>query len=337
MRDKKGFDKFSFKKGKTKKKMKPKIKPIVTLLFGSHLYKLNTSESDIDLKAIYLPTSNDIIMGKVIPTFNFSSNDKTLAGEEDYEIYSLCKFLKMAKNGDTVALDMLHSTPSVNLESSEIWEYLVANRTKFYSKNMNSFMGYLKKQFLIYGEKGSKLIELENVVSILEKVDTSQTISDCIELLPNGKYIHFSEENSLKFYMVNDKLIQTNLTLEHIKESATRCIRKYGKRAHAAKLNNGSDWKSISHALRVAQQLLEIYKYGDYSYPLQNNDYLAKVKAGLIPYEDVIGSFDNVLKEVYEAADNSDLPDYADTSFIDKYLYDVYLNIILNDNGNRGY
>jgi len=36
---------------------------VVELLFGSHLYGLNTPESDKDYKGIVLPTAEDILLG----------------------------------------------------------------------------------------------------------------------------------------------------------------------------------------------------------------------------------------------------------------------------------
>jgi len=45
-------------------------------VFGSHLYGLNTKNSDRDIKGIYLPTLNELLLGNYKPYINLDSNKK---------------------------------------------------------------------------------------------------------------------------------------------------------------------------------------------------------------------------------------------------------------------
>ena len=40
---------------------------------GSHLYGLDHAGSDIDLKAVYVPTMEEILMGNAINTYNWKN------------------------------------------------------------------------------------------------------------------------------------------------------------------------------------------------------------------------------------------------------------------------
>ena len=138
-------------------------------IFGSHLYQLDSPDSDTDYKAIYLPEYRDIILGRDRKNITMSTggNDsKNSADDEDFEIFSLKEFIKLACSGQTVAIDYLHVTDPII--TSPIHQYLDDNRKMFYSKNMKAFMGYVKKQAHRYSIKGSKLDSLEKLIVMLE-------------------------------------------------------------------------------------------------------------------------------------------------------------------------
>ena len=120
------------------------METIVKMVFGSHLYGLNTPTSDEDFKGIFMPTKNDIFLGRIPKTIDQSTNktnQKNSKDDIDIEYYSLHYFIKLACMGETVALDMLHAPKNMIVESSEIWGEIVENRHKFYTKNLKSFIG----------------------------------------------------------------------------------------------------------------------------------------------------------------------------------------------------
>jgi predicted nucleotidyltransferase len=94
------------------------MRKIVQCRFGSHLYGTNTPLSDIDIKSVYIPSADDIVLQKVKGSISVKRNkligEKNFAGEIDEEIYSLQKFFQLVSEGQTVALDLLFS-------NSESW------------------------------------------------------------------------------------------------------------------------------------------------------------------------------------------------------------------------
>ena len=145
---------------------------IVKMRFGSHLYGTNTEDSDEDFKGIFMPIKEQIYLGRIPKCYSENTKiggGKNTSEDTDTEIYSLHYFLKLACEGQTVALDMLHATDDMILETSNIWKEIVAKKELFYTKNMQAFLGYAIKQAGKYSCKGSRLNNIEQVLNILKE------------------------------------------------------------------------------------------------------------------------------------------------------------------------
>lgn len=84
---------------------------ILEMKFGSHLYGTDTPESDLDFKAIYLPSAREIVLGNYKRTDNHSRKKKLCERNTKDDVYveilSLDQFLKLLTEGQTMALDIL--------------------------------------------------------------------------------------------------------------------------------------------------------------------------------------------------------------------------------------
>ena len=86
------------------------MRMIVKMKFGAHLYGTATPESDLDYKGIFLPTKDELLLGRVPKSRNYSTgkdNSRNTKNDVDTEMYSLHYFIKLACDGQTVAMDML--------------------------------------------------------------------------------------------------------------------------------------------------------------------------------------------------------------------------------------
>lgn len=116
---------------------------IVKMKFGAHLYGTATSDSDVDYKGIFLPSKDEVLLGRIPKSHSHSTGkhqSRNTKNDIDVEIYSLHYFVKHACDGQTVAMDMLHAPEDMILQSSNIWEAIIKNRHKFYTKNLKSFI-----------------------------------------------------------------------------------------------------------------------------------------------------------------------------------------------------
>src|SRR5689334_12740535 len=131
------------------------MKLVCKTVFGSNLYGTATPSSDTDVRGIFIPSKRDILLGRVPKT----NREQEAGKEDDYELYSLHHFVKLACEGQTVAFDILW-TPSKLVElgpAGGVWEELVQLRGKFLSKRMNAFIGYARGQAAKYSLKGERL------------------------------------------------------------------------------------------------------------------------------------------------------------------------------------
>ncbi|AKR15917.1 nucleotidyltransferase [Citrobacter phage IME-CF2] len=319
------------------------MKIVMETVFGSHLYGLNTPTSDKDYKGIFLPHPRDILLGKAPKTIDTSTGDKSsknTVDDIDRQLYSLPKFISLACDGDTVALDMLHADDSKLIANSEIWQYIRANRWRFYTTELTGLFGYVRKQAAKYGVKGSRLAALREVYDVLQATDNAHydenatslvntKVSDIADKLPTNEFcraiLHYSEKGGMQnFYEVLGRKFQYTITVAEMKKSVYKLWDEYGERARQAEANNGIDWKALSHALRGGLQLISIYKHGDIVYPLEESQLLKEVKAGTKPFSFVQEKLEEVMGEVERLAAVSTYPKEVDREFWDDFIERVY-------------
>ena len=303
---------------------------IVKMLFGSHLYGTSTENSDKDYKGIFIPSKQDCYLGNIPKSYsNSSGNDssKNTKDDIDEEIYSLQYFIKLACEGQTVAIDMLHCNDECLIETSDIWKELVVNRKKFYTKNLDAFIGYARKQASKYGIKGSRLNTVEEVLNFLKNRNEDK-ISDVWDKLPQVEHIHILDDpknKDIKFYQVCGKKFQSTAKIDYVIPILEKFLYEYGHRAQLAKENKGIDWKACSHALRAAYQVKSILLYNDLTFPLKESNIILDVKNGNVDYINEFSPLlETLMNEVEELTKISKLPEKVDKKFWNKFIIDVY-------------
>ena len=304
-----------------------KLNIIVKMKFGSHLYGTATPNSDLDYKGVFLPSKEEVLLNRVPKSYSNSTKkgneERNTSDDIDTEIYSLHYFLKLACEGQTVALDMLHAPNEMIIEKSEIWNSIVRYREKFYTKNLKAFIGYARKQAAKYGIKGSRLNAVAEVVQFLKKLNPEQKLSVTWKELPLGEHLYFIEPNpqGIRQYQVCGKIFQETTRVSHILPILERFYSEYGKRAQQAAENKGIDWKAVSHALRAAYQTKQLLTENTITFPLKNAEFLKKVKVGILDYTtQVVPVLESLMDEIEDHSQKSSLPTKPDRKFWDKYL-----------------
>ena len=166
--------------------------------FGSHLYGTDTPKSDLDYKGIFQASLEDIILKKD-KHVHYESTKKSSAGyrnspeDIDMEYKELREFLREAMAGQTYALDMIFSTPNLWQETSNEWDFIVKNRQKLLSKNVQPFLGYIRQQTAKYGLKGARLSELQRVLKYFEQKPEKELVGDHIEGLDLSEFVSICE------------------------------------------------------------------------------------------------------------------------------------------------
>lgn len=302
---------------------------IVKMVFGSHLYGTSTPESDKDFKGIFLPTREQILLGKIPKSINESTKNnnsaKNTSKDIDLEMYSLHYFIHLACEGETVALDMLHAPKEMIKETCPIWDEIVLNRQRFYTKNLKAFVGYARQQASKYGIKGSRLDDAQRVLEFLRHLVIREAHNKLFSLwddLPTGEHIfkYPPNENGERMYEVCGRKIGEKVTLQYAYETVKRFVDNYGERARKAAANEGIDWKAVSHAFRAAYQVKQILTENTITFPLKEAPTLLLIKQGKLDYQSVVNKLNDLISDVEELSEKNDLPEKVDRNFWNNFI-----------------
>lgn len=299
---------------------------LAKLQYGSSLYGTRIPTSDLDYRGVFLPTLRDCLLGTVKDTIN----DPT---EEDTQLFSLPYFLRLASQGQSIAIEMLAAPDHMHVISSPAWDRLRAERKRFYTRNMHSFLGFAKSQAVKYSSRAERLSEIEAILYVIDAMHPDafdlrlSQIWFALPESPNAKKT-VNERNSnadKRAYVVCGREIQATATVEHAYKTIKAIGDEFGQRVRNAK-DGLIDWKSLAHAFRVALQAREIVTTGDLKYPLADAEYLRDMRLGKVDFlsNKLDERLDTLINEVQALMDASSLPDRVDSAWTDQFVLDTY-------------
>ncbi len=299
---------------------------IVKMKFGAHLYGMATAQSDVDYKGVFLPSRREILLGRIPKCRSFTTGDdrsKNAAGDVDEDIYVLHHFIRLACDGQIVAMDMLHAPEDMLIVNTDVWRAVIKERHRFYTKRMGAFVEYARRQTAKYGIKGSRLDAAAAVLAVLKSEPPESKLRDIWDKLPRAEHCTDmdADPNGMRLYQVCGKCFQETVTVGHVMPILAKFYDDYGQRAKLAAENKDIDWKAVSHALRATIQTREILTRGGIHYPLQDAPYLKAVKEGRLDYlGEVAPRLESLMDEVQTLLGRAPLPESPDTGFWDDFI-----------------
>jgi hypothetical protein len=211
-----------------------------------------------------------------------------------------------------------------------------ANTSKFYNRNLHSFVGYCIGQSKLYNVRGERFRELHEFVEYFSNIDKEkhnlklEEVFDEIETIFASKlfkYIRFTKgaisrgNDAYKegmYVEVLGKKFRATVSVAYFAEKITSMEAQFGNRARAS--SKGVDWKALSHAVRVIDEVEELLDEGIITFPLLHREYIKSVKEGNEKLEEVMDYIDKKLDVVQEKLDTSDLPEKSDEVFIEALI-----------------
>ena len=285
-------------------------------IHGSWLYGLNHEGSDFDIKAIYAPSKEDLLLGKALKTYNKKCDELDI----EMEIKSLSSFLNSAASADTNCIDLLHTPDALVLKTSMLWEDIKRERKCIYSKNMKGMIGYIKTHSHKYTNKINRMEEMKDLLKEISFIDDNTKIQDTTipEQVDRLKYKYIKNvsvvsDHEQKYIEVVGKKYIVTWETKLLKDALKYEINRYGKRT-ADGSQKGLDGKSLSHAMRVLCELKEIILTKGLVFPLKDKEHLLNVKLGKVSYEEVMADIDSRYEECMELISKCDLPEQSDIS-----------------------
>lgn len=332
---------------------------ILEVKFGSHLYGTDTPKSDLDLKAIYLPTAREIVLGTYKEVDNQSRKKKPCERNNkddiDIEIFSLDRFLSELMDGQTWALDFLFAPKESYTEVTEYGSRLMGqifhNKEKLLTRNINAFVGYARRQAHKYGIKGTRMDALIRTCALLDTFGNYEKLSDhsdaiyalvkeceslvSLEKTPLVEVVMIPGPNKVDLMPhlhVCGRKMPFMSSVKVARECYHRILGEYGARAHMAHLDGGVDWKALSHAVRVNTEALELLRTGHITFPRPDKELLVKIKTNgdtnAMEPKEVFAMVEEGMVALTEAHEKSPLREEADREWANDFIYEVYSKIV---------
>ena len=321
------------------------MKEIIRMVHGSHLYGTNVETSDLDYKAVYIPSGKDILLQRVKPSIQYnSSNGRNQPGQEDLESMSTGQFLKLLCQGQTIALDMIFTPEDFwTMKPEPEWYAILNHREKFLSREVKAFVGYCRSQARKYAVKIERFRAIENAYLYfhnalhLQKKDPRTTVGEMenLEEIISSNYATQIEEITLRnrttipHLSICDTRVPLTASIREAYNIYSHKFNEYGKRVARSAHISDQDWKSMMHAVRVADEAEEFLTTGKIIFPRPNASFLKAIRSGKIPFEEVSELIEIGLSRVEDALESSPLPEKPDIDLADDLVCTFYKNQIV--------
>jgi hypothetical protein len=315
---------------------------IMRTVFGSNLYGTNTPTSDFDYKSVFIPSARDIVLQRAKGVVsNSTKTDNTIKNsveDIDDELFSLYKLMQMLNAGDMIATELLFVPQEKLLVTSPLWNSLVTNRHLLISKEIKGFKGYVSKQVSKYGVKGSRVAAVRLVLESFDACATQAKIGDYSDYWENlsktSEFINVvnipqpSGKSMLHLEVCGRKLPYTVSVKEGI-NVIQKLFDNYGARALQAENNEGVDWKSTAHAVRVCQQAIELLDTGVITFPRPNAQELVNIKTGQFTFKEISERLEKYLELIETKSAHTSLIDKIDPEYIEDIILHTYAKQVL--------
>jgi hypothetical protein len=312
------------------------MQTLFSCLGGSSLYGTAHSESDRDIKRIFLPDMNDLLLGRPIKNIMIKTNkvDGRKNGPEDVdqELIPIHTFARDLLGGQTYALELAWAVEYTGAEQVvhdlRFMNFCRQLRTKFMTSSVDAMSGYAMEQAKKYSFKGDRLNAVAATVELFFKFPAGDKIKSWAETFETEAEKLQAEHPGL--FEVTDydcngkgdmrrcvKVLETTLPYTggfgyHL-VTLKNMQKRYGARTRAAS-NSTADWKATMHAVRVIDEGIQLFTEGDLVFPYPDPAYVAhlhQIRRGELSREEVDAEIDYKFMELNGRKAVSTLPEYG--------------------------
>lgn len=279
------------------------VKILYACYVGSKLYgTFKENKSDLDVRFIFvhnkerylLKTDIDSIKENIVSKNKDGKNDENAV---DFDGWSIHNFFNLLKKGETNAIDLLFSTyneQNIIYQQKDFVKSLQNNKDKLINKNMKSFTGYAVGQIKKFGIKGQRYEELDSFVKYVQTIEKKDlSMNEYYEQVKehivknNYKYIKYefapaprgNKETVWEYLSVLGKLFSNNVSVSYVYERIEKLYSSFGNRTKTvAKTKTKTDFKALSHSLRIIKECKQLLKTKQITFPLEYSQEIKKIK-----------------------------------------------------------
>ena len=156
--------------------LKKEFDIVAAVVTGSHLFKLDTPKSDVDLLIVYKPPLYDVLMGSTFKKGKLDGKFVKAPGAIEVNLVSLPDFLHRLVNGDIASVEALFGD---NLHATNCWDEIVKLRSRAITKNLiQKCFGYARNCIHSFtNADGFVRPDLEAYLSVCKEGDSDNHIS----------------------------------------------------------------------------------------------------------------------------------------------------------------
>ena len=285
--------------------------------YGSYLYGINTESSDYDEKVIYLPHLESVLLGKKLEVYKERFDEKgnrlpdgvkMPSGGKEIEYIPFQKFAKDFFDGDAYAIEVAFALKGHKLQNIDLIYELI---NSFLPTDFSAMLGFASKQTFDYIHKGARLKKLQDIVNLVDELILAApapksydfpvaSVPLRLDSVFNGKKLFeiISEKLGVEIgSTVNgNKTIATlkiagrdyleTLDVRQFTSNLLKLIYNYGHRTEAATISE-VDLKSLVHAVRIYQQVIELHDSRELKFPRPNAAELLDMKQGKVSIDKI--------------------------------------------------
>lgn len=304
---------------------------ILEIKSGSHLYGLNTENSDEDYVGIFLPPKEYILGLQVVEQIDLSIKDKHDNGRNtkdavDRKFYEFRRFCNLALQGNPNIIELLFTSEENIVYINKLGKLLLDNKHLFVSRKIiPKFLGYAESQ------KRKLLVKTENMIGLIEGLKYLQELkergfekSTLPEFIGDTEFDKWFKENPNKLHFnLGAYTLNRNITIKRGIKWVEDFILKGSNRLENVK-NAGWEYKSGSHLLRLLYQTIELCETGDLKFPLNKRRILLNVKKGEVSYDEFNRLVEEAELKLREVKELTILPKQPKTKEVEKLVMEVY-------------
>ena len=331
---------------------------IFEAICGSHAYGLNTPQSDVDVKGVFVLPQEDFYGLESVETVTDETNDTTY--------YELRRFMELLGRSNPNVLELLHSPKDSIKFIHPVFERVLAHH--FLSKACEkAFAGYamtqvkkargLNKKILNPMPEEKKTVldfcfvaQGQGAVSLHEflkgrgwrqsdfGVSKISHMPDVYGLYHEpGVYrglVNHQESKELILSSVSKEAVPVGILSFNQSAYSAYCreykeywewTRKRNDARYQNTLSHGKNYdsKNMMHTIRLLSMAEELGKTGNLNVRRADRDYLLSIKAGEFTYEELLTIAEQKAIAIKEAFASADLPELPDKALINKLLVEV--------------
>ena len=306
---------------------------IARVVHGSRLFGTASTESDTDLKSVWLPDGRDILLGRIDWTvFANDSSRRNSSHDTDHEQHDLSRFLKLLAAGHPTAAETVFAPEnSFDEPPHRIWSSITALAPFVIPADVSKYMGFIEHQAAGFGVGGERLEAVQRALDVLTVAKarspkcTVAEVAGEVVAAAASKHVRIDERpDGGKLLLIAGRSIHLGSRIGDAHRIAWMFIESFAAKTREQGASDRRDWRAASHAVRLAEEALELSTSGVITLPRPNADELAEIKGGAMSVADVAERMASLIPAVAEARSHSVLPAVPDVEAIEELVVDCH-------------